>query len=246
MNVIRTLLITLFLALAFVLAACTVPAGEAEAAGAGDDLVLKTYEVPAGYSAQVESLLIRLLSRGHDAPPLGRAYQASEIAVCVAAPKSFHAGVPDVIDAFAKAEAQGQNPRNVRITYWVVAADPAESTEFMSMPDMVTDALTPVARIEPPMTYEVLYTRRLVSMDGDKASSNSADHVDLWQSVSLAPGGGLVADVRLQMPDGADTHTRITAKPGQVVVLGESGGGRGTDAHDRYFYVIRPEVIEAE
>lgn len=245
MKVIRTILATLLLALAFALAACTVPAAEAEAAG-GDELVLKTYDVPAGYGSQVESLLIRLLNRGQDAPPLGRAYQASEIAVCVAAPKSFHAGVPQVIEAFARADSQGQAPRNVRITYWVVSADASATVETGDMPSAVYDALEPIARVETPMTYELQQTRRLVSMDGDRASSESADGVDVQQTVSLAPGGGLVADIALHMPDGADIRTRITARPGQVVVLGESGGGRRPEDHDRYFFVIRPEVIEAE
>jgi hypothetical protein len=51
--------------------------------------------------------------------------------------------------------------------------------------------------------------------------------------------------VNIELPGGAETWTRLNVSPGQVVVFGGSGGDLPREAHDRLFYVIGTEIIDA-
>lgn len=223
------------------LLACSLNAPRSDADG--DAFVVRTYAVPAGYETQVEGTLTRVFWRGDDQPLGGRAYPGPPGTLVVAAPASAHAGVEEVVAAFATLDARDAVPRNVRVEYWVVAGRHSAAVDTKALPAAVATALEPVAAAEAPMTYTVLLSETLMSLDGDHAEANG-DGFFVSQTVSVGAGGHVVADLRIEVPGGLASTTRVQLAPGQVLVLGETAPAAGAES-DALFYVVRPELVPA-
>lgn len=238
-------MITLF---ALILSACSASlegsAGDPANAAA---YVLTTYNVPQGYESRVEDVLNRVFWRADNVPPLGRARQGAPGSVIVAAPENVQDDVKDVIARLNQLDPLVAEPKNVKLSYWMVGGTRADAVDTSALPPAITPAFLEVAAQEVPMRYEVLFRESLLSLDGARAEANGPEF-QLDQVASVGPSGRIVAEVGISVQGGVETRTQVQLGAGQVLVLGQTavGGGGSPGTSDALFYVIRPEPIAAQ
>lgn len=211
--------------------------------------VLATYDVPAGYESRVEDVLNRVFWRGENVPLLGRAHQGSPGSVIVAAPRSAQADVASVIERLNKLDPKVAEPKNVRLSYWMIGGTKVDTTDTSGLPPAVASAMAEVAANEVPMRYAVLYHDTLLSLDGAHGRVTTPEF-QIGQVASVGPTGNIVADIEIDSPGGVGTESKILLAPGQVLVLGQNVVGGGPSEKQEYsdaiFYVVRPEPAAAQ
>ncbi len=235
--------------LAFLFAACTASLeGSATEGDAPSAFVLTTYDVPRGYESRVEDVLNRVFWRDDNVPPLGRARQGAPGSVIVAAPQVVQADVRGVIDRLNQLDPSVAEPRNVKLSYWMVGGSRAASVDTSALPTAIAPAMAEVAAQEGPMAYRVLFRESLLSLDGARAQATGPEfRID--QLASISPAGHVVAEVGINVQGGVETRTQVQLAPGQVLVLGHTavgGDGGPPGSSDVLFYVLRPEPVAAQ
>jgi hypothetical protein len=207
---------------------------------AASAMTIRSYTVPPGQEATVESTLNRLFYVGEGVAPVGRVHEGPPGTVVIAAPASVQDSVKEVIEVFAKA-GPASAPRNIRISWWLVAGRKAAEVDTHALPPDVASAMATVSGHEPPMVYTLRYTQELLGLDGEHARA-SGDTFSIDQMASATPQGEIVADLRVDMAGGLGASTRVHLVPGQVLVLGDTGPA-GLEGIDGLFYVLRPEFV---
>ncbi len=239
----------MFTVLTFLLAACSASIeGSASELDDPSAFVLTTYDVPRGYESRVEDVLNRVFWRADDVPPLGRARQGAPGSVIVAAPESVQGDVKDVIERLNKLDPSVAEPKNVKLSYWMIGGTRAPAVDTSALPAVIAPAMAEVAAQEVPMRYEVLFRESLLSLDGTRAQATGPEF-QIEQLASVSPAGSIVAELGLSVQGGVETRTQVQLGAGQVLVLGQTavgGNGGPPGTSDALFYVVRPEPVAAQ
>ncbi|MBM4365763.1 MAG: hypothetical protein FJ102_06075 [Deltaproteobacteria bacterium] len=239
----------MFSFLTLLLGACSASLeGSASELGGPSEFVLTTYDVPRGYESRVEDVLNRVFWLADEVPPLGRARQGAPGSVIVAAPASVQGDVKGVIERLNRLDPAVAEPRNVKLSYWMIGGTRADAVDTSALPAVIAPAMAEVAGQEVPMRYEVLFRESLLSLDGTRAQANGPEF-QIEQLASVSPAGSIVAELGLSVQGGVETRTQLTLGAGQVLVLGQTavgGNGGPPGSSDAIFYVVRPEPVAAQ
>lgn len=239
---IRALILTMSL---LALVGCErAPRAAAPAPQNDDALVMRTYDVPPAYAAEVAAVINRLLYRGKDAPPAGSAQLGPGGRLLVSAPAGIHPGVEKLIeDLKARAPAP---PPSVEVTYWALLGRPAETTEAPPGANEIAPALKAIVDADGPLKFELLEKQRVRSLSGEDVQVEGREM--RVHHVASARGDAVLARVRIRqerLPGAVDTTVQVPA--GELVVLGQSGVELPGEARGRahLYYVVRARVSGA-
>lgn len=204
--------------------------------------VMRTYEAPMGRGQELANVLQRVLSQGKDNPPLGKATVVDGDHVLVVAPPGMHEGVESLC---LRMKEQGPSSlRSVEIDYWLVRADPAETTDTSEVSE-IADALTEVAAQTGDAKFSLFERASLTSML-DAHGRTKGEKAEFSQ-VATASERGVVADIDIDLGmqwDFNKIETRLAIEPGKTIVIGQNGMEGNTDGV-RLFYVVRAELVDA-
>ena len=234
----QRLLILTSLAAAAVLLACSTP-GVAEDS---QEVELKTYSVPHGFESEVRSMLRTAL--GTDENRVGRASLGPAGKLLVVAPPGVQEGVAALIRELGELDSPPPPPIPVNMTFWLVVGEPLDPATMKSgeysvkghnLGD-VAPALEQISQTQGPQEFELLERLRLSSTGDDWARVRGL-HVQIEQRAS-AVQDSVVADLRILMQQ-YSLNTQVKLRPGQFVVLGQSGYEQGELA---LYYVITSEL----
>lgn len=204
--------------------------------------VMRTYEAPMGRGQELANVLQRVLSQGKDIPPLGKATVVDGDHVLVVAPPGMHEGVESLC---LRMKEQGPSSlRSVEIDYWLVRADPAQTSDTSEVSE-IADALTEVAAQTGEAKFSLFERASLTSML-DAHGRTRGEKAEFSQ-VATASERGVVADINIDLGmqwDFNKIETRLAIEPGKTIVIGQNGMGGNTDGV-RLFYVVRAELVDA-
>lgn len=209
------------LAAAALLLACSTP-GVAEDA---PEVELRTYSVPHGFENEVRSMLRTAL--GTDESRVGRASLGPAGKLLVVAPPGVQEGVAELIRELAELESAPPTPVPVTMTFWLIVGDPSVTLDADSGYsvkgrglDDIAPALEQISQTQGAQEFELLERLRLSSTGDDWARVRGL-HAQIEQRAA-AVQDSIVADLRLLMRQ-YSLSTQVKLKPGQFVVLGQSG-----------------------
>lgn len=204
--------------------------------------VMRTYEAPMGRGQELANVLQRVLSQGKDNPPLGKATVVDGDHVLVVAPPGMHEGVESLC---LRMKEQGPSSlRSVEIDYWLVRADPAQTTDTSEVSE-IADALTEVAAQTGEAKFSLFERASLTSMLD--AHGRTRGEKAQFSQVATASERGVVADIDIDLGmqwDSNKIETRLAIEPGKTIVIGQNGMEGNTDGV-RLFYVVRAELVDA-
>lgn len=219
MRSVRLLALMFVLALAGTLVACNF-APQSGVSSAVDPMVLRAYDVPGAYSAEVGGMIRRLLKpNGEDQPALGSVSVGPGGKLLVAAPDGIQEGVQQLVDALRA--KQPPPPASVTIETWIVAGRPAPEPAGLSRVGEAAVALEVVMRKEGPMEVELLEKIALTSISGQHAESHSGN-VKLGQ-VATVVDDRVIADLNIDPIGPNEYSTRVELANGRMLVLGQAG-----------------------
>ena len=204
--------------------------------------VMRTYEAPTGRAQELANVLQRVLSRGKDNPPLGKATVVDGGHVLVVAPPGMHEGVESL--CLRMKEEGPTQLRSVELDYWLVRADPAETTDTSEVSE-VADALTEVAAATGNAKFSLFERASLTSML-DAHGRTRGEKAEFSQ-IATASESGVVADIDIDLGmqyDFNKIQTRLAIEPGKTIVIGQNGMEGNSDGV-RLFYVVRAELVDA-
>jgi hypothetical protein len=183
-------------------------------------LVLRTYDVPGAYSAEVGGMIRRLLKpNGDDKPALGSASIGPGGKLLVAAPDGIQEGVQQLVQALhAKLPPP---PATVTIEMWVVAGRPAQEASGLKELGEAAPALESVMKKEGAMEVALIEKLSLTSISGQHASTFGAN-VKLSQ-VATVIDDSVLADIDIDPVGPHSYSTRVELANGRMLVLGQAG-----------------------
>jgi hypothetical protein len=212
---IRVLFVVLSVALA---AGCNIspatqPAGEAA-------MVLRAYDLPSEYSAEIGGMIRRLLKpNGDDKPAIGSASVGPGGKLLVAAPDGIQEGVQQLVDALRT--KQPPPPATVTIEVWVVAGRAAAEGRGLEALGEAKTAIEAVIGREGPMEVALLEKLSLSSISGQHASTFGANLK--MSQVATVIDDRVLADISLDTVGPNELATRVELINGRMLVLGQAG-----------------------
>jgi hypothetical protein len=209
--------------LALAASACDTSTPQAAApGGVPQNLVLKSYAVPAGSAQRMRTVLRELLWFGSDGKDsnkyVGRADVGPDGQLLVLAPETVHAGVATLVAAVEKNPVK--EPESLTLTYWAVVGTPGEGAERPAALKDVAPALDELEKSEGPMAFSLLEKLVVTSMSGEHGDLMGRD-VNVRQYATLADGQ-LTGDITLERR-GQRVSTRVRLPQDKLVVLASSG-----------------------
>ena len=219
------------------------PAPAAPAASGPERLEMKSYAVPQAVAGELANVLNRLLFRGKEAPPAGKASVGPGGQLLVTAPAGVQAGIKDMLAELG--ETAPEAPPTVEITYWVVEAVPGAAAERAPNLQAVGAALDVIAREEGDRTFTLLEKLRVQQMSGSEGNKVSGREIRVGQTASVRDGK-VVAQLWVdRIQQHGELNTQVSLPLGKLLVLGQAGadsGEKGTVGPDVY-YIVRAAVL---
>ena len=212
-------------------------------------LVLRSYEVPAEYAAEVSSVINNLLTPGGGFSPIGTASIGPGGVVVVTAPASVHAGIDKMIADIGKAKPDPASM--VSLTYWIVVGTPARETALSAQLNEIEPALEAVSASEGPMAFSLLERLKVQSMSGKAASLvGSFASVEQMATVRESSVLGEISVGLIAIPGmHRNFVTKVQIGLNNVLVLGQSGYPKQRTSSSRdelksepessIFYIVR-------
>ncbi len=206
--------------------------GEAKA-----ELVMKTYEMPAGYGAKLRPILSKVLKQGKDKEPVGRAALTPDGRIVLVAPAGIQAGVQALLDDVKRAKKPFVPPPTIAMTYWILVGrsgpDPNEQqcgkfgqrcleggdNELWKVLDPIVNKYSSLGGIH----FKLFEKLRLRSLDSEMAKAKG--HTARVFQTASASGGKVMADVNIYLHRHAENtvNTRLQFAPEQTIILGQTG-----------------------
>jgi len=185
---------------------------------------MQVYEVPAGQSEQVRSMLRSALGGDN---PVGRVTTGPGNTVVVVAPAQIHEGVRGLISGLDAVDTTA-DLLQVTISYWMIVGRPLEKApadgSYVVSGDSrmtaVESALETIAGVQGPTEFTLLEQIQITALNSDRGSAHGR-HAAVEQHISDI-GGQVTGDVSLRV---GQNHllTRVTLDPGQLLVMGQVG-----------------------
>lgn len=236
--------------LALLLTACHLGATPTSSTTETEPLILRSYDVPSAYAAEINSVVRQLLrAHGDEKNTVGSSSLGPGGRLLVAAPESFQRGVKELVEGLnAKHPVP---PASVTTESWVVVARPAAKPVPLT-PALaeVAPALDAVTKAQGPLEFALMEKVLTSGLSGGLSRTHGA-HVEL-ESQGTVFDDRIVADLRINPPGGAGLSTRVTLPANKLLVIGQSGYSPTPDvpfwskdgqAQDMsLFYVIRVSV----
>ena len=249
---VRARLFATLLALPLALSACNPAAHPAAtplpvpvaAAGSGSDaLIMRAYDVPQAYAAEIAGVVNRLMWRGQDAPRAGNAESGPGGMLLVTAPAGIHPGVEQIVARLK--EKPPAPPSTVEITYWAVSAKRSDAAIIAPALTEIDPAIQALIKAEGPQTFSLLEKQRMHSLSGDDAKV-LGNFFEIGQ-VASAREGKIVAQLKIRAHEAkASLETKVQLPQDDLLILGQSGIAT-PDKPQEYqtvYYVVRAHVIE--
>ncbi|MBI5546213.1 MAG: hypothetical protein HY901_20170 [Deltaproteobacteria bacterium] len=244
----------LFVISTLALGACTANAGHPNPTPpARADMQLAIYDVPQGTARDLRnSLNFALQGEGSGKESaeaaFGRASLAPDGRLVVLAPEAIQRGVAALADQASKKPSA--IPARTDLTYWFVlgkrsaGSAPGEAQVPAGLAE-IKPALDEIMNAQGPMHFRQLEQLRLSTISGDHGDVTGKE---AWVRQDLTVHGGVVL-ARLGLRLGSKSlDTTVQLKPGQLMVLGQSGWRNSEGKEDEeqtLFYVIRADVHDA-
>jgi hypothetical protein len=205
-----------------------------------EPLVMRTYDVPAGFSDRLEIMLNRLYQRpeGDTTTPLVRAMEGPNGSLIVMGPESVHEGVRKLVSDLDVHEVSA--PSTVAFDYWFLWAEPSAKS-LRPSPRLATlaDALDAVEKVDGTMSWSLHATRRVIGLEGELVKGRAEDVSVEQVSQMNRETGILTAELQVEVGHRAGAHTRVGMKPGQTLVLGAFGDQDG----GTLYTLVRAELV---
>jgi hypothetical protein len=221
------------------------------AAAAEPAPVLRTYDVPAGYGADIRSILNHAMDNGENAPRTARIELSPNGKLIVVGPPGIQDGVKDLLDQLAKAPPE-QLPPTIGFTYWLVIGKKAKDAGAVP-PELseLSPALAAIQKADGPVTFVAYEKMSLLSQSDESAEQWSGKRSYARQHATLHEGK-IIADLDLKTGTQNSLQTRVQVAPGQLLVLGQSGwSGQNPNANpgavsdDTLYWIARADVKTA-
>ena len=211
------------------------------------DMELQIYEVPQGTAGDLRTALARVLGNVNDAkePATGRVTVTPDGRMVVLAPEKVQAGVRAIVEQVSKRPSVP--PARIDMNYWFVLAKkipPADKAELPVELAEIKPALDELVRTQGPMQFRTLEHLKNSTIAGEHGRVDNGESVSASHDVSTTSG---VVLARVSLNTGRrNIDTTVQLKPGQLVVLGQSGW-KDKDAKDgaeeqTLFYVMRADL----
>jgi hypothetical protein len=222
-----------------------------------EPLVLKSYEVPAGYGHDVVRVINGLLVDRLEKKRYGQVVLSSNGQLLVNAPQSFHPGVQKFLSDLKHKDPLPPEP-SIKVQYWIVLGmktDGASNAgEFME----IAPALNSINETQG--SHEFVLQERLstMSQSGQAAEVNGA--TAMIRCDSSVSNEEVLMDLRIHS-EGSRIDTMVQVPAGKLLVLGQSAHepkrpyalleefelGRKTTMGKKVlfniFYIVRADVI---
>ena len=206
-------------------------------------LELRSYEVPEGYSRELEILVNRALDGGEGNADKGRALQGPGGELILVATPQIHRGVGEMLGKLELAPAQP--PRNIWCSYYVVLGRPM-TAEASDVPDSrlssITKALDAIRLADGPQFFELWDSRSLLSVDGQTAVIDGRS-LRVRQTASYSPENETI-QLELGVASGlGNIDTQVQLVPDQLLVLGRNAGtsdGQNTSS----YVIVKAEIVD--
>lgn len=226
------------------------PAGPAPDA-AKQALVMKTYEVPGGYGQQVKSVLSSAFYGVKDHVG-ARAVVGPDGQLVVVGPAGLHEGVQALL-ATMKDKPAATPPPTFGMRTWLVLGSPTGGEGHRrGALKSAGAALDALEKAQGAMDFWLL-ERLDVQVLGDDRAEVRGRHAQAGVRASVW-NERLLMDVQLKAGR-SEITTRLSARPGQQVVLGEAGANlRDFDGHPlpeghegpvTLFYIVQADIQDA-
>ena len=219
----------------------------------GEPLVLKTYDVPPAYAAELNSVVRSMLRGDKEKPGVGNSAIAVGGRLVVSAPASFHPGIADLVQTL-RTRPPGPPP-TVSLETWIVVARPAPKPALAGLPPELNDVATEIVKSQGPVELVVLEKLVMTSTSGAHARANGA--LAEVSATSSVVDDQVLADLDIQPGGPSRFSTRVQVPLGRMVVLGQGGyvpvrdsmpffENRSQPAGLTMFYVVRARVHGGE
>jgi len=216
---------TVFLtALVALLATAACRTGEKEilvqpAADTGDDVqvVLRSYDVPAGQGQQVNAILSSVFHGVKD-KVAARAALTPDGQLVVVAPPGIHEGLQALL-----AKMKGRKPvapPSVEISYWLLVGRPAPSVDLSGFPAEIEPAVKALVDAQGPMELALL--EKLTVRSLSDARGQAAGRYVRAEQIASVSDDKIVADLDLAI-QASRFETRVSIPTGKLLVLGQTG-----------------------
>jgi hypothetical protein len=218
-------------------------------------LVLRAYAVPSGYAQQMNAVLSGVFQPlKEDEKRVARAQLTPDGQLLVLGPEGVHRGVEALMKDMSSRQAPPP-PETIEMSYWIVAATPAPTTEISSSLVRIHDVLSLVGEEHGPLKFELIETLRVSSLRDEHAHGAGA-FSQVRQRASIQVDGSaeraVIADVDLRVGPAA-LETRLSLRPDQTVIIGQAGIDTSDfkplptqrAGHHTLFYIVRAVVRNA-
>ena len=213
------------------------------------ELLLKSYEVPAGDALQAERVLHTVFDRLKD-KVAAQSSVTPDGQLLVIASKGVHQGVEEFLSKMAKREPQPPPP-TIQLDYWFVVGQKSNEIAIAADLQSIAPALEAVVGANGPMRFDKLEGTRLSTLSDMRGEANGV-YSTLEQRASFI-GGKVIADLNIALRGGSKIETRLSLTPDKLIVLGETGVKMGAfkpspvpgDGPFTLFYVVRATVRDA-
>ena len=219
------LLVALSLAILAGLMGCKARAAQNDAAAPGSspsiepEMILQAYEVPTEQTEQIAAVLHNVFA-GLKEPAVARATASPDGQLLVVGTQGIQKGVAAILSRM-EGRPLPPPPPTVDMSYWFVVAEPAGETVIGPGLQDIAPALEAVARAQGPLRFDKLETARIRSLSDEQGEANGRYTV-ITQRASVS-GDKIIADVEFMVRGGPRLKTRLSMRPDQAMVLGETG-----------------------
>lgn len=208
--------------------------------------VLRAYDVPGDYAEELDSVVNRLLYKGKDLPPAGRAVIGPAGQLIVTAPVGVHAGIAELLAQLEKAPKSAAP--TVEVTYWVVKGSPAgaENEPIPAALEQIAPALKAITEADGPQRYERVEKLQVTTLSGQDGRV-SGQFVEVQQMAS-ARGGQVIANTRIVHTQGGQMiSTQVSVPVDELLVMGQAAANKPTPEAPaaNLYYVMRAHVTPA-
>jgi len=210
-----------------------------------DDVVIASYEVPAGKAETYRSMLHQLLLGKKKGELFARVGVLPDGRIAVVGSKRIQAGVAKILASMKQMPAP---PDMVGVTYWVVAARAAPELSLDPSLQEISATLAELSKREGGLAFRAV-DRVAVRSSNDAHATHDGRRTEIRQTVRTE-AGTMMADVSIRssaVRSGA-LNTRVPLPPNEPIVIGETGvepelwPEEADPARTRIFYVVRARV----
>lgn len=208
-------------------------------------LMLRSYRIAPETGAELRSIINRVLSRGENEPPAGRAEIGPNGLLVVAAPEEMLGQIKRIIDEVGSVAVEA--PPTVTLTYWAVVGTPAATTTWTPRLSGLEPVLNSIASGDGPTDFNLLEKIKTTSLSGSR-TSNRGSFVDVQHQEATVRDGNVIATLRLSVSNGAGgvLETQVNIPPGRFLVLSQVGYRTNRRMDDgppqSLYFVIRAEI----